>query len=148
MMKKFEEMWEEHSEILVQTFPSLPSLDHLHPDDRDAIELLDFYMEDCLEAFIANKGHIKPRFIVLLYDCKNDLARLLKKLDGVADGYGYFEQLLALSKEALRHLNVKEARLIMERQDLHDCEPNSSVSTVADSKLSQGRPPDLEMGQG
>ena len=147
-MRKLLSMWEDHEEILVQTFPSLPSLDHLHPDDRDSLELLDRYMEDCLEAFIANKGHLAPRFVVLLYDCKCDLARLLKKLDGVADGYGYFEQFLEMSKEALRHLNIKEARLILARQAWHGCEPDSSTSTVADSKLSQEQSPGLEMGQG
>jgi len=145
-MRKILRMWEDHTEILVQTFPSLPSLDHLHPDDRDDLELLDLYMEDCLEAFIVNKGHLEPRFVVLLYDCKCDLARLLKKLDGVADGYGYFEQLLALSKEVLRHLNVKEARLLLERQATHDCEPDSSPSTEVDAEITQDRPPGLAMG--
>src|SRR5258707_15111681 len=107
-MRKIMSMWGDHLEILALTFPSLPSVDHLDPDDRDSLELLDFYMEDCLEAFIANKGRLDPRFVVLLYNCKCDLARLLKRLDGIADGYGYFQQLLALSKEVLRHLNVKE----------------------------------------
>src|SRR5260370_27532088 len=147
-MRKILRMWEDHSEILVQTFPSLPSLDHLNPDDRDTLELLDFYMEDCLEAFIANKGHLDPRFVVLLYDCKCDLARLLKKLDGVADGYGYFEQLLELSNEVLRHLNVKEARLHLERQATHDCEPDSSPSTEADSQITQDRLPGLALEKG
>ncbi len=136
-MRKILEMWEDHIEILVQTFPSLPSLDHLNPNDRDDLELLDFYMVWCLEAFIANKGHLEPRFVVLLYDCKCELARLLKKLDGVADGYGYFKQLLALTNEVLQHLNVKEAHLILARQASHDCESKSSFTTEADPKLSQ-----------
>lgn len=123
-MRKIMRMWRDHLEILAQTFPSPPSVDHLDPNDRNSLELLGFYMEGCLEAFIANKGRLDPRFVVLLYYCKCDLARLLKKLAGVADGYGYFQQLLALSKEVLRHLNVKEAGLILARQASYGCEPN------------------------
>ena len=146
-MRKILRMWEDHTEILVQTFPSLPSLDHLNPNDRDDLELLDHYMEECIEAFIVNKGQLEPRFVVLLYDCKCDLARLLKKLDGVSDGYGYFELLLELSKEVLRHLKVKEARLILARQASQDCESNASTTRAA-SEITQKRPPGPVMEQG
>lgn len=137
-------MWRDHLELLALTFPSLPSVDHLDPNDRDSLELLDLYMEDCLEAFTANKGRLDPRSVVLLYDCRCDLARLLKKLDGVADVPGYFQQLLMLSKEVLRHLNVKEARLILACQASDDCELNCSASSTAEFNLTRERPPDLE----
>ncbi len=65
-MRKLQRMWQDYTEILALTFPSIPSLDHLNPDDRDDLELLDLYMTDCIETFI-NKGDLSPRYIVLLY---------------------------------------------------------------------------------
>lgn len=113
-MKKIQRMWLDHIEILALTFPSLPSLCHLYPGDRDELELLDFYMVDCIEAFV-DKGELDPRSIVLLYECKRGLVRYFKKLGGAIDENGYFKQLLMLSKEVLRHVSVKEARLIITR---------------------------------
>ncbi len=113
-MRKIQRMWEEHIEILALTFPSIPSLDHLNPDDRDDLELLDLYMIDCIEAFVT-RGSLDPRYTVLLYECKRDLVRYFKKLGGAIDENGYFKQLLMLSKEVLRHVSVKEARLIIAR---------------------------------
>src|SRR6266700_793871 len=107
-MIKILRMWEEHSEILALTFPSLPSLDHLNHDDRDSLELLDFYIEACIEAFITNEGHLDPRDIILLYICKRDLANLIEKLDGVVDENGYFVQLLMMLREVLRRVNVTD----------------------------------------
>jgi hypothetical protein len=122
------QMWEEHSEILALTFPSLPSLVHLNQDDRDSSELLDSYMEDLLETFIINEGHFDPRDILLLRNCKRDLACLIRKLDGVVDANGYFVQLLLLSREVLRYADCNEAYLIV----THDAEleqgPNCSVA--------------------
>jgi hypothetical protein len=112
-MKKIQRMWLDHIEILALTFPSLPSL-CLNLDDRDDLELLDFYIVDCIEAFV-DKGELSPRSIVLLYECKRDLVRYFKKLGGAIDENGYFKQLLMLSKEVLRHVSVKEARLIIAR---------------------------------
>ncbi len=107
-MKKILRMWEEHSEILALTSPSLPSLAHLNHDDRDSLELLDFYIEDRIEIFITNQGHLNPRDIILLYNCKRDLASLIKKLNGVVDENGYFVQLLMMLREVLRRVNVTD----------------------------------------
>src|SRR5712691_374820 len=121
-MKKILRMWEEHSEILALTFPSLPSLDHLNHDHRNSLELLDLYIEDCIETFVCDEGHLDPRDIMLLYNCKRDLASLIKKLDGVVDENGYFVQLLMMSREVLRRVNVKEARLTVAHNEECECE--------------------------
>ncbi len=113
-MRKLQRMWQDYTEILALTFPSIPSVDHHNPEDRDGLELLDIYMTDCIETFV-DKGELSPRYIILLYECKRDLTRYFKKLDGAIDENGYFRQLLMLSKEVLRHVNVKEARLVIAR---------------------------------
>ncbi len=109
-MNKLKRMWEDHLEILAMSFPSLH---YLRQDDEASLELLDFYMVDSLETFIAHRGVLNPRDIVLLYNNKRSLAGIFKRLDGVVDSNGYFEQLLMMSKEVLRRVNVKEAHLIV-----------------------------------
>ena len=88
------------------------------PDLRDEVELefrlalLDYYIMPCIEEFIVCGGTLSPTAIVHLYSCKRGLASLLKQSGGVGIPC-YFEQLLLLSKEVLRRVKVKEARLIV-----------------------------------
>ncbi len=87
---------------------------------RDSVELeqelagLDFYMMWSIEEFIESEGILGPRMIVLLRECKRGLAPLLRQLGG-ASYASYFEQLLALTREVLKRVKVKEAYRIVRR---------------------------------
>ena len=84
---------------------------------RDDVELeaglalLDFYIMPCIEEFITYRGKLAPSTIVHLRNCKCELASLLKQSNGAVPCY--FEDLLMLSREVLRRVKVKEARLIV-----------------------------------
>ena len=64
-------------------------------------------MVDCLETFITYRGALNPGDIVRLYNGKRSLAAIFKKLGGVVDSNGYFEQLLMMSKEVPRFGGIK-----------------------------------------
>ena len=90
------------------------------PDLRDDVELegwlaiLDFHMTWYIDEFIHCNGSLAPSSIVHLANSKRELASLLKRLDGWE--HSYFELLLQLSRAVLRHVKIKEARLIVARQ--------------------------------
>lgn len=108
-MRKWAYLCEEH---LAMTAIGCPFLHHLARDDRDSLELLRFYIEDCFWKFTENDGNLDPASIVRLYNCKCELAHILKRLGGELDGY--FEHLLLMSKYVLRRFKIKEARLTVE----------------------------------
>jgi hypothetical protein len=66
---------------------SVPSLHHLQPGDREALELLDWYLRASLEAFFTNQGDLDARWIILLDDCSRELVPWLKKLNGEPKHY-------------------------------------------------------------
>lgn len=109
-MRKWEYLCEEH---LAMTTMGCPFLCHLARDERDSLELLSFYIEDCFWEFTENGGNLDAASIVRLYNCKCELARKLKRLGGGLDGY--FEHLLLMSKYVLRRFKIKEARIVAER---------------------------------
>src|SRR5689334_6556343 len=91
-----------------------PFLHHLKKDDRDSLEILDFYIRDCLWKLIESEGNLSPESIVRLSNCRGELVRELKRLQWELDGY--FEHLLLLSKYVLRRFKIKDARLIAKRE--------------------------------
>lgn len=109
-MRKWACLCEEH---FTMTAMGCPFLHHLARDDRDSLELLSSYIEDCFWEFTENDGNLDPVSIVRLHNCKCELARMLKRLSGELDGY--FEHLLLMSKYVLQRFKIKEARLIVER---------------------------------
>ena len=110
-MTKLEWMWE--------NLKATPSL-HL----RDSVELerelaiFDFYMRWSIEEFIECEGILDPRMIVLLRECKRELASLLRGQDGGSlcpSNTIYFEHLLALVRAVMRRVKVKEAYSMVRR---------------------------------
>jgi hypothetical protein len=76
------------------------------------LAILDFYMKWSIEEFIEGEGILRPRQIVLLRECTRGLATLLRQLyraSPYSSYVSYFEQLLALAREVLRRVKVKEA---------------------------------------
>lgn len=109
-MWKFEYMLDIHFEMTSMGYPYL----HQFPkDERDSLELLNFYIEDCLWEFIEHKGNLSSESIVRLHNNRRELAQMCKRLNGKLDGY--FENLLLLSKYVLRRFKIKEAQLIVKR---------------------------------
>jgi hypothetical protein len=90
------------------------------PDLREDVELeewlatLDFYMISYIDEFIHCNGSLAPSSIVHLSNSKRELATLLERLDGWE--HSYFDLLLQLARAALRHVKIKEARLIVARE--------------------------------
>lgn len=123
-MTKSERMWEG-----LKTVP--------HPYLRDSVDLerelamLDFYMMWSIEEFIEGDGALNPRSIVLLRECTRELVPLLRRLGGTSY-VSYFEQLLALAREVLRRVQVREAYRIVK----HDAEQE-----MDDYSSSQFAPP-------
>ncbi len=106
-MTKIEWMWED-----LKATPNPHFHDSVEPERELAV--LDFYMMWSIEEFIEGEGIFDPRMIVLLRECKRGLASLLRRLDGAAYA-SYFEQLLALTREVLKRVKVKEAYRIVRR---------------------------------
>ena len=110
-MTKIEWMWEDLKAIL-------------SPHLKDGVELerklaiLDFYMRWGIEEFFEYEGILDPRMIVLLRECKRELASLLRGQDGeslYSSNMIYFEHLLALARAVLRRVKVKEAYSMVRR---------------------------------
>jgi hypothetical protein len=106
-------MWED---LKATPYPLLHN--GLELDDR--LALLDFYMTWSIGEFIECKNTLSPTMIVLLRNCKRELAPLLKKLD--SGRQSYFEQLLLIAKEVLRGARTKEGCPNTAREAEHELE--------------------------
>jgi hypothetical protein len=82
-----------------------PYLHELAPVDRDGFVLLDAYLRDCLEEWVACSGQLSARSIVLLDDCVRSITRDFRRLDG--EGQYYFGQFRRLARRILRSTNVE-----------------------------------------
>jgi hypothetical protein len=77
-------MW---TTLSVQPFPHLHELTSM---DRDGFVLLDAYLRDCIEEWLASGDQLSARSIVLLDDCARSITRRISLLDG--EGQYYFGQ--------------------------------------------------------
>jgi hypothetical protein len=78
-MRKIQRMWEALNESTDSVVPYLRKGVEL----EEELALLDFYMMPCIEEFIERGGNFSPRSIILLRNCKCELASLLKKSNGM-----------------------------------------------------------------
>lgn len=92
------------ADLEFQPFPYLPGL---APADRDRFVLLDAYLRDCLEEWVASDGQLSARSVVLLDDCARSITRRFRLLDG--EGQFYFGQFRKLAQRILRKVDVKQA---------------------------------------
>lgn len=84
-----------------------PYLHELALADQDRFVLLDAYLRDCLEEWVASGGQLSLRSIVLLDDCARTITRRLQLLDG--EGQYYFGQFRRLARRILRGVDVGQA---------------------------------------
>ena len=84
-----------------------PCLHELVPVDRDGFVLLDAYLRDCVEEWVASGGQLSVRSIVLLDDCARTITRRFRLLDG--EGQNYFGQFRRLARRILRGVDVNQA---------------------------------------
>lgn len=151
-MTKIERMWE--------ALNAIPP-PHLRDDvklERE-LALLDYYILMSIEEFVECEGQLRPRMIVLLRDCKRGVVRVLRQLHGelqYSSDVSYFERLLALSREVLRRVRIKEAYRIVRRDAERELEERDSFPLnplfedeeavfIEDSVLSTESLPDSDM---
>jgi len=100
LVRAFERRW------INETAQSVPSLHHLQPDDREVLELLDWYLRASLEAFFTNQGDLDARWTIVLDHCSRELVPWLKKLNG--EPKHYFTRLNRLTTLILRSLQCSQ----------------------------------------
>jgi hypothetical protein len=77
-------------------------------DKREELEMLDFYIKDCLEEWFANGRQLCAFSTVRLSNYLHELMLELRRLGGPS--FGYFEDLQDLCRRVLRRLRMREAR--------------------------------------
>lgn len=90
--------------------------------------ILEFYVLWSIGEFIECEGILDPRMIVLLRECKHGVVCVLRQLHGELHDVSYFEQLLALAREVLRRVKVKEAYRIVKHNAEQEMERFCSSS--------------------
>ena len=98
---KTQDLW---AALSAQPFPYLHELT---PADRDRFVLLDAYLRDCVEEWVAYGGQLAAHSIVLLDDCARTIIRRFWLLDG--EGQSSFGRFRRLARRILRSVDVEQA---------------------------------------
>lgn len=89
--------------LSIQPFPYLHEL---APAERDRFVLLDAYLRDWGEEWIASGGQLSPLSIVLLDNCARSITGRFRLLDG--EGQWYFGQFRKLARRLSRGIDVNQ----------------------------------------
>jgi hypothetical protein len=101
-------------------FQPFPHLHGLAPADRDRLVLLDAYLRDCVEEWVASDDQLSARSIILLDDCARTITKRFRLLDG--EGQYYFGQFRRLARRILRGVDVNEAYRLARQEMDSECD--------------------------